>query len=95
MYFICTAMVASPSLFPLAGQARPEVVHDWPYLTQPVLVASRSRQVCLTCRFFGHQAAADAIPLLTCQLHRGLIAHGEHLTRRCQGWCHGLDGWPG
>jgi hypothetical protein len=22
--------------------------------------------------------------LLPCQLHRGLIAHGEHLTRRCQ-----------
>jgi hypothetical protein len=22
----------------------------------------------------------------TCQLHQGLIAHGEHLTSRCQGW---------
>jgi hypothetical protein len=24
--------------------------------------------------------------VLTCQLHQGLIAHGEHLTSRCQGW---------
>ena len=23
---------------------------------------------------------------MTCQLHQGLIAHGEHLTSRCQGW---------
>jgi hypothetical protein len=28
----------------------------------------------------------NCIPLLTCQLHQGLIAHGEHLTSRCQGW---------
>ena len=28
----------------------------------------------------------NCIPLLTCQLHQGLIAHGEHLTHRCQGW---------
>jgi hypothetical protein len=23
---------------------------------------------------------------MTCQLHQGLIAHGEHLTSHCQGW---------
>jgi hypothetical protein len=23
---------------------------------------------------------------ITCQRHQGLIAHGEHLVRRCQGW---------
>jgi hypothetical protein len=28
----------------------------------------------------------NCIPLLACQLHQGLIAHVEHLTRRCQGW---------
>ena len=44
----------------------------WPYLDEGVLRPSRSRKVC--------------IPLLTCQLHQGLIAQGEHLTSRCQGW---------
>ncbi|EDY38668.1 hypothetical protein CPCC7001_1547 [Cyanobium sp. PCC 7001] len=71
-------------------------VQDWPYLEQPLLAPSRSRQVCLTCHFFRHQAVDGAIPLLTCQLHGGLIAHGEHLTRRCQAWTDGLDrlrGW--
>jgi hypothetical protein len=28
----------------------------------------------------------NCIPALTYQLHEGLIAHGEHLTSRCQGW---------
>ena len=26
---------------------------------------------------------------LDCQLHQTLIAHGEHLTSRCQGWTDG------
>ncbi len=61
-------------------------VEEWPYLDEDVLVASRSRKVCLTCHFFRHHAGANCIPLLTCQLHQGLLAHGEHLTRRCHGW---------
>jgi hypothetical protein len=40
----------------------------------------------MTCHFFRHHAAADCIPQLACHLHQGLIAHGEHLTNRCQGW---------
>ncbi|MFZ9463032.1 MAG: hypothetical protein ACO262_05390 [Vulcanococcus sp.] len=28
----------------------------------------------------------SCIPVLVCQLHQGLVAHGEHLTSRCQGW---------
>jgi len=35
---------------------------------------------------FRHHAEAECIPMLTCQLHRGQIAQGEHLIRRCQGW---------
>ena len=33
---------------------------------------------------------------MTCHLHQGLIAHGEHLTSRCQGWTDDLtrqQGW--
>jgi hypothetical protein len=59
---------------------------QWPYLDEEVLVASRSGKVCLTCHFFRHHAGVNCIPLLTCQLHQGLLAHGEHLTSRCQGW---------
>jgi hypothetical protein len=40
----------------------------------------------MTCHWFEHHAGVNCIPLLTCQLHQGLIAHGEHLTSRCQGW---------
>ena len=63
-------------------------VSGWPYLDQPVLLRTRSPKVCMTCHWFRHVAegASDGIPLLTCQLHQGLIAHGAHLTSRCQGW---------
>ncbi|MEB3185456.1 MAG: hypothetical protein VKM97_06185 [Cyanobacteriota bacterium] len=45
---------------------------------------------------FRHHAGVHRIPLLTCQLHQGLIAHGEHLSSRCQGWTDDLvrqKGW--
>ena len=58
----------------------------WPFLDQGVLRPSRSRKVCMTCHWFRHHAGPECIPLLTCQLHQGLIAQGEHLIRRCQGW---------
>ena len=58
----------------------------WPYLDGDVLLASRSRKVCMTCHWFRHHAGAQCIPLLTCQLHQGLIAQGDHLLNRCQGW---------
>jgi hypothetical protein len=40
----------------------------------------------MTCHWFRHHAGPGCIPLLTCQLHQGLIGQGEHLTHRCQGW---------
>jgi hypothetical protein len=33
-----------------------------------------------------YHGGGNCIPLLTCQLQKRLLAHGEHLTRRCQGW---------
>ena len=51
-----------------------------------VLDPSRSSKVCMTCHWFRHHAGAECIPVLTCHLHRGQIAQGEHLIRRCQGW---------
>jgi hypothetical protein len=61
-------------------------LEEWPFLDQQVLLQTRSSMVCMTCHWFRHHAGVNGIPLLTCQLHQGLIAHGEHLTRCCSGW---------
>lgn len=61
-------------------------IEEWPYLDEEVLRPSRSRKVCLTCHFFRHYAGANCIPLLTCQLHQGLLAQGDHITHCCKGW---------
>lgn len=68
------------------GQRLDTPIEEWPYLNGEVLVSARSRRVCMTCHWFRHLAGVNCIPLLTCQLHQGLIAQGEHLTNRCQGW---------
>jgi hypothetical protein len=75
-----------------ASRIRPTAVaagsdcEAWSYLDEGVLRPSRSRNVCMTCHWFRYHPGADCIPVLTCQLHHGLIAQGEHLVRRCQGW---------
>jgi len=72
---------------PAALPTQPQTpVEDWPYLHGVLLLKTHSRKVCMTCHWFRHHAGEDGIPVLTCQLHQGLIAHGEHLTSRCQGW---------
>ena len=63
-----------------------EAPESWPQLDPSLLIPSRSKQVCLTCRSFRHHLSDDEIPLLTCQFHQGLIGQGEHLTRRCPNW---------
>jgi hypothetical protein len=65
-------------------------IEEWPYLDEAVLLKTRSRKVCMTCHWFRHHAGVNCIPVLTCQLHQGLIAHGEHLTSRCKGWTHDM-----
>ena len=56
-------------------------MEEWPYLDESALQKSRSRKVCITCHWFRHHAGVNCIPLLTCQLHQGLIAHRSLLKR--------------
>jgi hypothetical protein len=35
----------------------------WPYLDGNVLLASRSRKVCMTCHWFRYEIAAQCIPV--------------------------------
>jgi len=79
-----------PVNFSRLEPSRDEAIEDWPWLDQEVLRRSRSHQVCMTCHFFRHHPGPDSIPLLTCHLHQGLIAHGENLTRRCSSWMENL-----
>ncbi|MCT0249071.1 galactose oxidase [Synechococcus sp. CS-205] len=79
--------MAVPRSSPAALASRLESpIEEWPYLDEQVLVTTRARKVCMTCHWFRHHVGANCIPLLTCQLHQCLLAQGEHLTRRCQGW---------
>jgi hypothetical protein len=73
--------VATPSL---------DIREPWPWLDQKVLQAANSARVCMTCQWFRHGGSPQSIPQLSCALHRGLIAHGEHLTHHCQRWTDGL-----
>ncbi len=90
MYFF-NASTMAPSRVPFRAlskdaAAREIPIDACPYLDEEVLLSSRSRQVCITCHWFRHHAGVNCIPLLTCQLHEGLITQGEHLTRRCSRW---------
>ena len=50
----------------------------------------------MTWHFFRHHPGPNCMPLLTWHLHQGLIAHGEHLIHRSNGWTENLHrhrGW--
>jgi hypothetical protein len=71
-------------------------IEEWPYLDESTLLKTRSRKVCMTCHWFRHHAGVNCIPVLTCQLHQGLIAQGEHLTSSCKSWSNDMSatrGW--
>jgi hypothetical protein len=52
---------------PAALAARLETqIEEWPYLDEGVLLKTRSRKVCMTCRWFRHHAGVNGIPVLTC-----------------------------
>jgi len=79
--------MGAPFPRPAALNARLKTpIEEWPYLDERDLLKTCSRKVCMTCHWFRHHAGVNCIPVLTCQLHQGLIAHGEHLSSRCQGW---------
>ena len=42
-----------------------QVPESWPQLDSSLLIASRSKQVCLTCRSFRHHLGVAETPLLT------------------------------
>ena len=86
----------APRSSPLPSPSRDEEVEAWRYLDESALIKTRSSKVCMTCHWFRHHVGASCIPVLTCRLHQGLIAHGEHLTHRCQGWTDAMErqrGW--
>jgi hypothetical protein len=66
---------------PQPGFSRQPPSDDWPYLDREVLLPSSSRKFCLNCHWFSHQVEPNCIPLLSCQLHQGLLANGEYLTQ--------------
>ena len=79
--------MGAPLPRPAAQKARLDTpIEEWPYLDDAVLLKTCSRKVCMTCDWFRHHAGVNCVPVLTCQLNQGLIAHGEHLTSRCQSW---------
>ncbi|MFL0781249.1 MAG: galactose oxidase [Prochlorococcus sp.] len=58
----------------------------WQYMPESALSRSRSSSVCMTCQHFDYACDRYCHTLLTCGLHRQLIPHGEHLTKRCRHW---------
>ena len=43
-----------------------------------MLLKTRSRKVSMACHWFRHHARVSCIPVLTCQLHQGLIIQKRH-----------------
>ena len=59
-------------------------MEEWSFVSERRLVRSYSSKVCMTCRHFGYGVDAHCHTLLGCNILRGLLQNGEHLTNCCE-----------
>ena len=61
-------------------------MEEWAWVDERDLVPFRGARVCMTCQHFSWGVDGHCHTLLGCTLRRGLLQHGEHLTRQCEHW---------
>ena len=61
-------------------------MEEWAWVDERDLVPFRGARVCMTCQHFSWGVDGHCHTLLGCTLRRGLLKHGEHLTRQCEHW---------
>ena len=61
-------------------------MEEWNYLDERRLERSYDSRVCVSCVHFAHGVDSHCRTLVACQLHRGQLQQGDHLTRRCEHW---------
>ena len=61
-------------------------MEKWAWVDERDLVPFRAARVCMTCQYFSWGVDGHCHTLLGCTLRRGLLQHGEHLTRQCDHW---------
>ena len=54
------------------------------HLDERRLERSYDSRVCVSCVHFAHGVDSHCRTLVACQLHRGQLQQGDHLTRRCE-----------
>ena len=63
-----------------------EAMEEWGHADDRVIQRSYTAEVCISCAWFTYGMDAHCHTLLGCTLRRGLLQHGEHLTRQCEHW---------
>ena len=61
-------------------------MEEWAWVDERDLVPFRGARVCMTGQHFSWGVDGHCHTLLGCTLRRGLLQHGEHLTRQCEHW---------
>ena len=61
-------------------------MEEWAWVDERDLAPFRGARVCMTCQHFSWGVDGHCHTLLGCTLRRGLLQHGEHLTRQCEHW---------
>ena len=61
-------------------------MEEWGFVDDRQLTKSFTYQVCITCQHFSYGVDGHCHTLLACNLLRGRLLDGEHLTQNCQHW---------
>ena len=61
-------------------------MEEWDFIDDRELQGWKGARICMTCQHFAYGVDQHCHTLLGCNLRRGLLQQGEHLTKRCKHW---------
>ena len=61
-------------------------MEEWDFIDERELQGWKGERICMTCQHFTYGVDQHCLTVLGCNLRRGQLQQGEHLTKQCKYW---------
>ena len=61
-------------------------MQEWDFIDEYELQGWKGERICMTCQHFTYGVGQHCCTVLGCNLRRGQLQQGEHLTKQCKYW---------
>ena len=61
-------------------------MEEWDFIDERELQGWKGERICMSCQHFAYGVDQHCRTVLGCNLRRGQLQQGEHLTKQCKYW---------